>query len=321
MSTSWTALLNQRASHRGRVGRYAPSPTGRLHLGNLRTALLSWLHARVTGSSYILRIEDIDEPRAIPGAAAQLIEDLRWLGLDWDEGPDIGGPSGPYVQSERKAIYQAAFEALASEGLLYPCLCSRRDIQAASSAPHGATPIYPGTCRGLTQAQLEQRAAKKQRAPTWRLAVPEQVYQIEDLCVGHYQQRLDQEVGDFVLKRMDGFFAYQLVVVVDDLLMGVTDVIRGEDLLDSAPRQVLLFERLGGEAPRFGHVPLMHDEQGAKLSKRDGSASLAQLKAEGQTPQQVLGYIVRSLGLEVERISLEELLQEVHDERGFLALC
>lgn len=278
-----------------RRGRYAPSPTGPLHLGNLRTALLTWLHARQTGATLVLRIEDIDGPRCDPRWTTQILEDLAWLGLDWDE--------GPYIQSERSDIYQHALDQLVDAGLAYPCWCSRKEIAEASSAPHGATPVYPGTCRDLTIDEQQRRQAERpDRIPSWRFRIdgdPEVV--VQDGIAGELRQRVGTEVGDFVLKRADGLWAYQHAVVVDDLLMRITDVVRGEDLLDSAPRQVLLWQALAPllgvplTPPAFWHVPLWLDESGHRMSKRDGSASLDELRST-HTPAQVLSLLTRSLG-------------------------
>lgn len=319
MSTRWDQIRATSAALTGRRGRYAPSPTGQLHLGNVRTALVAWLHARLTGSTFIMRIEDLDEPRAQPGGAQQMMEDLAWLGLDWDEGPDIGGSAGPYVQSERKAIYEAALEHLHQQGQTFACYCSRKDIQEASSAPHGDSPVYPGTCRDYTDAERAQVAHAKQRAPSWRLLAPARTFALEDQVYGHYAQRLDQDVGDFMIKRVDGFFAYQLAVVVDDLLMGITDVVRGQDLLDSTPRQLLLFELLGAPcAPSYWHVPLMlDDESGQKLSKRDGSLSIGSLRAQGKSQAQIIGALASSLGLwqRDEPATPKALLEALKDEQ------
>lgn len=287
-------------------GRYAPSPTGPLHLGNLRTALLAWLQVRRVGGVFVLRMEDLDRPRVVPGSAQQLLDDLRWLGLDWDEGPEgtrakkqgpEGGPFGPYTQSERDHLYEAALAALIERGDVFRCWCSRRDIAEAASAPHGASPIYPGTCRDLNEAQHAQRQAEKpDRVPAWRFRVRDTTITFRDELCGEVTQRLADEVGDFVVRRADGLFAYQLAVVVDDLAMQITDVVRGEDLLDSTPRQIALARALGGDPPRYWHVPMMLDEAGERLSKRDGSRSLAELRAAGWTPERVVGHLAATLG-------------------------
>lgn len=284
-------------------GRYAPSPTGPLHLGNVRTALLAWLHARQTGSAFVLRMEDIDGPRCNPVFAAQILEDLRWLGLDWDEGPDVGGSHAPYTQTERVGIYEDALARLVASGHAYPCWCSRKEIAEASSAPHGTTPVYPGTCRDLTaEERLRRQAERPDRLPSWRFRIEgETTVRLVDGILGAIEQDVAVDVGDFVLKRADGLWAYQLAVVVDDVLMGITDVVRGADLADSAPRQVLLWQTL---APLFGmdvlpptfwHVPLMVDASGQRMSKRDGSDSLVSLR-DRNSPEQVLGMLAASLG-------------------------
>ncbi|VAW89880.1 Glutamyl-Q tRNA(Asp) synthetase [hydrothermal vent metagenome] len=293
-------------------GRYAPSPSGPLHLGNLRTALLAWLQARLTNQPLILRMEDLDLPRVKPGSSEQILKDLRWLGLEWDEGPDIGGPSAPYEQSARNPQYQQAFQQLLDNDLVYPCYCSRRDIQQAASAPHTHEhgPIYPGTCRDPTK-----RAAIKQRHPdkiaAWRYRVPTRTIEFEDCIIGHISQSLDREVGDFVIKRADGLFAYQLAVVVDDGMMGITDVVRGADLLDSTARQIELFETLGYPVPSFWHVPLMLDDTGVRLSKRDGADSLEMWQQQGKSAEMVIGHLAFTVGLidEERAISTLELVQ------------
>ncbi len=299
-------------------GRYAPSPTGPLHLGNLRTALIAWLVARLASEPFILRMEDLDLPRVKPGSSEQIIADLHWLGLDWDEGPDIGGPAAPYEQSARDSFYQQAFQQLLDEGLIYPCYCSRKDIQQAVSAPHSHEhgPTYPGTCRDPEmRADMERRHPDK--AAAWRYRVPARTIEFEDRIVGPVRQRLDNEVGDFVIKRADGLFAYQLAVVVDDGLMGITDVIRGADLLDSTARQIELFETLAYPVPNFWHVPLMVDAAGARLAKRDGSDSLAQWQQQGKRAEDLIGHLAWSAGLidNDSAISAQELLQTLTLER------
>jgi glutamyl-tRNA synthetase len=279
-------------------GRYAPSPTGALHLGNLRTALLAWLFARVRGGSFLLRVEDLDRPRVVPGASEHLLADLRWLGLDWDEGPDMGGPCAPYVQSERLALYSAYLQRLDEAGLVYPCYCSRAEIARAASAPHGEEgPRYPGTCRHLSAARRRQYEAEGRR-PSLRLRVPdERVIAFTDLVAGPTSQCVQQAVGDFILRRSDGIFAYQFAVVVDDGLMGINQVVRGADLLSSTARQILLFELLGFVIPTFAHVPLWLDSTGHRFSKRVRSAGLDPLRARGATPEQIVGQLAASCGL------------------------
>src|SRR5581483_1311211 len=236
-------------------GRYAPSPTGALHLGNLRTALLAWLFARCQGGRFVLRVEDLDQPRVRPGATEGMLADLRWLGLDWDEGPDIGGPHMPYTQSERQEYYEVYLQRLREAGLVYSCYCSRAEIARIASAPHGSEGSrYPGTCRNLSEAQRRRHEAAG-RCPSLRFRDPaERVVTFDDLLAGPKSQQVQQAAGDFILRRSDGIFAYQFVVVVDDGLMRINQVVRGADLLSSTARQVLLFEALGFPVPAFAHV-------------------------------------------------------------------
>ncbi|HXR64959.1 MAG TPA: tRNA glutamyl-Q(34) synthetase GluQRS [Ktedonobacteraceae bacterium] len=279
-------------------GRYAPSPTGALHLGNLRTALLAWLFARTRGGEFVLRIEDLDRPRVVPGASEQMLADLRWLGLDWDEGPDVGGPYAPYTQSERQTIYTEHLQRLDKTGLIYPCYCSRAEIARAASAPHGEEGRrYPGTCRNLSNAQRRRHEAEGRR-PALRLRVAdERIVTFTDLLAGPVSQNVQQAVGDFILRRSDGIFAYQFAVVVDDGLMRINQVVRGSDLLSSTARQILLFEALGFPIPTFAHVPLWLDSGGQRLSKRIQSAGLAPLRAANATPEQIVGQLAASCNL------------------------
>lgn len=295
------------------VGRYAPSPTGPQHLGNLRTAILAWLQARLSGGAFILRIENLDLPRNLPGSAEQVIDDLKWLGLDWDQGAGVGGDHQLYDQSARYRYYQQTLDRLKAMGKAYPCACSRKDIRLAASAPHQVMPIYPGSCRNLEETVVNARCAELGRAPSWRFRVDDVAIEFDDQLMGHHRQRLSQAVGDFVLCRADGVFAYQLAVVIDDALMGVTDVVRGADLLDSTPRQIALYQALGWPVPRFWHVPLLHDEVGERMSKRNGSASLEQLRTAGHRPEQVVGELLAGLGLiESGRVlSLQQALSEL----------
>jgi glutamyl-tRNA synthetase len=279
-------------------GRYAPSPTGPLHLGNARTALLAWLAARASGGSYIMRVEDLDGPRVRPGMEARILDELRWLGLDWDEGPDVGGPVGPYRQSERLDRYAAALERLRAAGAVYPCDCSRAEIAGAAQAPHGPGdegPRYPGTCRALAPGAAGARAAR--RPPAWRLRVPEGEVAFDDGVHGPQRRDVAAETGDFVVARADGIPAYQLAVVVDDAAMGVEEVVRGDDLLGSTARQLLLYRALGLRAPRFAHVPLVNGEDGARLAKRHGALSLGELRERGADPRAVVGLLAASAGL------------------------
>ncbi|HEY7346973.1 MAG TPA: tRNA glutamyl-Q(34) synthetase GluQRS [Ktedonobacterales bacterium] len=293
-------------------GRYAPSPTGDLHLGNVRTALLAWLFARKAGGAFVLRVEDLDRPRVRPGAVARIVEDLRWLGLDWDEGPDRGGSFGPYLQSERQAIYNDYLARLRAADLVYPCYCSRAEVARAASAPQDAGdegPRYPGTCRNLSAAERQAREVAGRR-PCLRFRAPDRLIQFTDLVVGLVTQNVAQVVGDFILSRSDGIPAYQFAVVVDDGLMQITQVLRGADLLSSTARQITLFEALGFAAPVFGHVPLVVDAQGARLAKREQAAGVGALRAAGLSPERVLGALAASCGLcpAGESLSAHELL-------------
>ncbi len=285
-------------------GRYAPSPTGALHLGALRTALLAWLFARAEGGTFILRIEDLDLPRVRPGAARRMLDDLRWLGLDWDEGPDSGGPYGPYIQSARGAIYSGALARLRAAGMLYPCYCTRAELRstqdaAIASAPHliGAPVPYSGLCRNLTERERRAREAAG-RAPSLRFHAPKEPVMFKDRLHGAVSERVSETLGDIIVRRSDGVVAYNLAVVVDDALMGVTQVVRGADLLGVTAAQRALALALGYEPPRdYAHVPLATDAAGARLAKRDATAGLAGLRALGVTPERVVGALAASVGL------------------------
>ena len=276
-------------------GRFAPSPSGRMHLGNLFCALLSYLSVKSRGGEWILRIEDLDTARCRPDYARQVEEDLRWLGLAWDEGGSAGGPDAPYFQSERTALYEAALARLRGMGLVYPCFCTRAQLHAAS-APHredGLT-VYPGTCRGLTPEDIARREAAGRKGAL-RLRVPEETVTFTDGHLGEVTEYLPTDCGDFLLRRSDGLFAYQLAVVVDDAAMGVTEVVRGADLLSSTPRQLLLYELLGWEAPEFYHFPLLLSPDGRRLSKRDGDLGLGALR-ERDTPEEIIGKLAYLAG-------------------------
>ncbi|WP_067929410.1 tRNA glutamyl-Q(34) synthetase GluQRS [Alicyclobacillus shizuokensis] len=278
-------------------GRFAPTPSGRLHIGNALVALLAWLQVRQAGGEFVLRIEDIDRPRCREEYVADLLTDLRWLGLDWDEGPDVGGPYGPYRQRDRSQHYEEALAQLEAGGWLYPCFCSRTDLARAASAPHGLAaegPAYPGTCRHLSAA--ERIAKAQQKRPALRFHVPDDAVEFHDVILG--KQRFQAGAGgDFIVRRADSFFAYQLAVVVDDAAMRITDVLRGADLLDSTPRQVWLYEALGWPVPRFAHAPLVTDAAGRRLSKREKSLHLAALREAGVPPERVVGQLAYWAGL------------------------
>ncbi|MBX7080604.1 MAG: tRNA glutamyl-Q(34) synthetase GluQRS [Nannocystaceae bacterium] len=288
------------------AGRYAPSPTGRQHLGNARTALLAWLSARRGGRAFVLRVEDLDPGRSRPIFEQTVIADLRWLGLDWDEGPDTGGALGPYRQSQRSELYAAALARLSS----YACTCTRRSLREVASAPHGIEPVYPGTCR--EHARVSAGAA----AIRWR--APPGIAQADDLRLGRLAQDVATEIGDFVLRRGDGAWAYQLAVVVDDAAMGIDEVVRGEDLWRVTPRQVWLQRALSLPTPRYLHVPLLLGPDGDKLSKRHGAPDLATLREGGADPARVVAELARSCGLldaATQRVSPRELVAEFEPAR------
>jgi glutamyl-tRNA synthetase len=277
------------------VGRLAPSPTGAQHVGNARTYLLAWLSVRSRGGRVILRMEDIDSPRVKRGAAEQAIEDLRWLGLDWDEGPDVGGPHRPYVQTERLALYQSALERLKVAEQVYPCTCTRSDVEAAASAPHVGQegPIYPGNCAERRVAD----APMLMRPFAWRFRATNAARQIDDAVAGSQTCNVTRELGDFVVAKVDGAPAYQLAVVADDHAMGITEVLRGDDLLPSAFRQVELYDFFGWQPPRYAHVPLVVGPDGRRLAKRHGDTRLATLREAGVKPERLVGLLAWSCGL------------------------
>ena len=282
-------------------GRYAPSPTGLIHLGNARTALAAWLSIRSRGGTFLWRLEDLDPPRVVPGMAALQMEDLAWLGLDWDEGPDLGGPCAPYEQSRRSALYEDALDRLATAGRLFPCRRSRKDLASIASAPHGLDggAPYPASFRpaSLDPGWLEALRRMERPDAALRFRVDDRPVLWHDRVFGAREERVDRTVGDFVLKRRDGLYAYQLAVVVDDLAMGIDEVVRGADLLDSTARQIQLYEALGGTPPDWAHVPVVVNAAGEKLSKRDGGRTLRALRDSGVHPEAVVGELAASLGL------------------------
>ena len=284
-------------------GRYAPTPSGFLHVGNARTALVAWLSARSVGGSFVMRVEDLDGPRTVVGAAQGALDDLAWLGLDWQEGPDLGGPHEPYVQSLRSAHYEHALAQLAGSGRLFPCGRSRKDLRQLATAPHGGSgggpPAYPAAWRppALAEDWFERFRAAEGPEKAIRFKVHGRPVRFEDRLQGEWKERVDRTVGDFVLKRRDGVWAYQLAVVVDDLAMGVTEVVRGVDLLESTGRQIQLIEALGGRPPAYGHVPLVLNAEGEKLSKRDAGLTLVALREAGVHPHRLVGAFAHSLGL------------------------
>ena len=288
-------------------GRFAPTPSGRMHLGNLLAALLAWLDVRSCGGELVLRIEDLDTQRTSPEFARQLMDDLRWLGLDWDE----GGLEPAYMQSCRTAYYEEAFQLLEKKGLIYPCYCTRTERMAAS-APHrddGAV-IYSGKCFYLTDK--ERQALERQgRRPAWRVRCPDLTVALEDGNCGPYAENLAWDCGDFIVRRSDGVFAYQLAVVVDDALMGVNHVVRGRDLLCSAPRQAWLHQVLGYEPPKFFHTPLLLAPDGRRLAKRDHDLDVGSLRAQ-YTAEELTGLLAFYAGLldRPEKVTAKELVHQ-----------
>jgi glutamyl-tRNA synthetase len=288
------------------VGRLAPSPTGAQHVGNARTYLLAWLSARSRGGRVVLRIEDVDSPRVKPGAAAAACDDLRWLGLDWD--------GDPIVQTQRLHFYESALHTLQSRELVYPCSCTRTDVERAASAPHAEHegPVYPGTCASRTAAD----AATLGELPyCWRFRVPEHSPEWTDGFRGPTAINLRTMGGDFVVWKaprsgMEATAAYQLAVVVDDAAQGVTEVVRGDDLIPSTPRQLLLYEALNLRPPRFSHVPLVVGPDGRRLAKRHGDTRLSALRAAGVKAESLLGLLAWSCGWieEIRPASARELL-------------
>jgi glutamyl-tRNA synthetase len=276
-------------SPRPTVGRLAPSPTGGLHLGHARSFLLAWLAARSVGGRIVLRIEDLDTTRVRSEARAGAIDDLRWLGLDWDE--------GPLIQSDRMHEYSAVLERLKHSGAIYPCMCTRSDIARAASAPHAEDegPAYPGTCSGRTPEDAE--ALRRTGRPiAWRFRVAVNPVVWEDIVRGPIAINPAHSGGDFLVARETIGPSYQLAVVHDDANMGITQVIRGDDLLPSTPRQILLYRALGSEPPAFGHVPLAVGPDGRRLAKRDGSIKLAALRAAGVDSRRLVGWLAQSCG-------------------------
>ena len=279
------------------VGRFAPTPSGRMHLGNVFAALVAWLSVRSRDGEMVLRMEDLDTQRTSAEFAQVLREDLAWLGLDYDR------ETAP--QSQRSAVYDTYFERLNELGLLYPCYCTRSQLHGVN-APHlsDGTYVYPGTCRSLTDPP-------KGRIPSWRVMVTDQLWTLEDKCQGHYELNLATDCGDMVVRRADGVYVYQLAVTVDDGEAGVTEVVRGMDLLSSAPRQMYLQELFGFPHPEYGHVPMLLAPDGRRLSKRDRDLDLGELRKR-ITPEQLIGTLAHAAGLIDQKtpISAAELATE-----------
>ncbi|MDB6034288.1 MAG: Glutamate--tRNA ligase [Verrucomicrobiales bacterium] len=267
-------------------GRLAPSPTGYLHLGHARTFWIAWQRAKQNKGVLVLRNEDLDPDRCRSEYVQAMIEDLHWLGIEWQEGPMEGGPHAPYIQSQRLALYRSAFVQLREGGFLYPCTCSRKDVQRALQAPHAADdePLYPGTCRHKSAFDIESA----QRV-NWRFRVPKrESVEFVDGQLGKQVFDAGKDFGDFVVWRHDGIPSYQLAVMVDDAAMHITEVVRGTDLLVSTARQLLLYRSLQKTPPTFFHCPLMTDESGIRLAKRHDALSLRHFRAQGRAPSELL---------------------------------
>lgn len=287
-------------------GRFAPSPTGRMHAGNIFSALVSWIICKRSGGGVVLRIEDLDRSRSKAEYIDQIMRDFEFLGLIWD--------SGPYYQSARDSVYEEAFARLKEMELVYPCYCTRADLHAASAPHPGEKPIYPGTCRKLAPEDLQEKAraaAKAARNPSFRICVPGECYSFDDGFQGRFGQVLDRDCGDFVVRRSDGAFAYQLAVVVDDAAQGVNCIVRGSDLLSSTPQQLFLQDILELPHPVYAHVPLLMGPDGRRLSKRHKDADLECLLQRYGTAQAVLGHIAFVTGLvpEDEPLTADQILR------------
>ncbi len=295
------------------VGRLAPSPTGALHLGNARSFLLAWLSVRSRDGRIIMRMEDLDHPKVKPQAAQQALDDLHWLGLDWDEGPELGGDNAPYVQTQRAGLYREALEQLQSAGLVYPCICSRRDVENAQSAPQeGEDAVYyAGTCRGRFDSYAAARDLLPEgRLPAWRFRVAEGSICFDDGFCGRCCEDVAGSRGDFVLARHEYGAGYMLAVVVDDAAMGVTEVLRGDDLLPATFRQLLIYRALGLMPPEFVHVPLVVGPDGRRLAKRHGDTRIAALRAAGVSAERIIGLLAYWCGWaeQGEELRAEQLL-------------
>ena len=269
------------------TGRFAPTPSGRLHLGNVLCAMLAWASARSQNGRFLLRVEDVDLPRCPPENTRLCLEDLRFLGFDWDE--------EPLYQSRRTPVYEEALRELAAQDLTYPCFCTRAELHPEAAPNLGDTQaVYPGTCAALTAEKVRQRMLF--RNPAIRLRVPDEEVVFSDGLQGEVRENLRRDCGDFVLRRSDGLFGYQLAAVVDDLATGVDEVVRGRDILTSTPRQIWLIRCLGGEIPRYFHIPLLTDSQGRRLAKRRGDLNLTALSKRFR-PEEILGFLACACGL------------------------
>lgn len=279
-------------------GRLAPSPTGYMHLGNIWSFLLCWLAVRGSGGQVVLRMEDIDPERSRSEFADGVMRDLDWLGLHWDEGPDVGGPFGPYTQSERLDRYREIIDRLQAEGHTFPCYCTRKELRSMASAPHAGDygPAYPGTCLRLTHAEREEKENGGRR-PALRLHCGESCIAFRDVIHGDICLRWEETGGDFPVRRSDGVIAYQLAVVVDDMDQRITQVVRGEDILHCTPRQVALYHLLGEAVPEYAHVPLIYDHEGERLAKRHRHYEIRAFRELGISAEAVIGYLAHRAGL------------------------
>lgn len=290
-------------------GRFAPGPTGYLHLGNVWTALLSWLQVRQQGGTWVLRLEDVDEQRSRAVFARSILRDITWLGLTWDEGPRIGGPYAPYIQQQRYGLYMRALQLLQRQGLLYPCYCNRARLQTLGAPHAGERHVYDGCCYKRFKKNM---APSGDKPPSRRVHVPPDTLVFADLQYGRQETALRRDGGDFVVRRADGLFTYALAAVVDDGAMAITHVVRGRDLLPVTAQQIWLLQVLGYDVPQYLHVPLLVDAGAHRLSKRQHGITVAALRDAGADPCQILSYLAWRGGLvrEKRRYTLAELVQQ-----------
>ena len=302
-------------------GRFAPSPTGHIHLGNVWIALLSYISTKSQEGKFLVRMEDIDLQRSKRSLGESLLDDLEWLGFEWDEGPRVGGPLPSYWQCDRYENYEEVIRRWHAEHKVYPCFCNRSRLQNIGSAPHIGEIVYryDGHCRNLTVDEVAER--EKEKSPSWRLKVDDSTISFRDRWCGMHQVQLHKGGDDFIIRRSDGMFAYNLAVVLDDIEMGITEVIRGRDLLDSTGQQLYIYELLKERAPLYGHAPLLVDGEGNRLSKRQKSITIVELRASGYSKERIFGELVRQCSLIPEKalrkngtISLKELLRISLDE-------
>lgn len=301
-------------------GRFAPSPTGYMHLGNLWIALLSYLSTRRQKGTFLLRMEDIDRQRSRPEYSDAILDDLEWMGFQWDEGPRAGGVCGSYFQSERTPVYLEVLDTWREKGLLYPCFCKRSRLHNVCSAPHEheERPYYDGHCRFASENVKENNFysigtnEEKGLSAAWRIKIDESIIRFDDIWQGDMKETLLPGCDDFVVRRNDGMFSYQFAVSVDDALMGVTEVVRGYDLLWSTPWQLYLYKLLHYSPPRFGHASLLMDQNGYRLSKRQGGVTIRALREIGMTPQEILGRLAYATGL-VQETSCFKKTNNIHN--------